>query len=59
MGKVLYKVFKSVVNEILQALPILGEYGSEVYYFVKEPRNFSEVTRLSEDIKKYWLKSTL
>ena len=30
MGKVLHKVFKAVVNEIFQALPILGESGSEV-----------------------------
>ena len=34
MSKGLHKVFKAVVNEILQDLPILGEYGSEVYYFV-------------------------
>ena len=46
MGKVLHKVFKAVFNEILQALPILGEYDSEVSYFVPEPRNFSEVPRL-------------
>ena len=58
-GKGLQKVFKAVVNEILQVLPILGESGSEVSYFITEPRNFSEVTRLSEDIKKPWLKSTL
>ena len=28
MGKGLHKVFKAVVNDILQVLPILGEYGS-------------------------------
>ena len=33
MGKGLHKVFKSVVNKILQVLPILGESGSEVSYF--------------------------
>ena len=27
-GKGLHKVFKAVVNDILQALQILGEYGS-------------------------------
>ena len=47
MGKGLHKIFKAVVNEILEDLPILGEYGSEVSYLVPEPRNFSEVTRLS------------
>ena len=58
MGKVLHKVFKAVVNEISQALSILGESGSEVSYFIPEPRNFAEVTRLLEDIKKPWLKVT-
>ena len=28
MGKRLHKVFKAVVNDILQVLPSLGEYGS-------------------------------
>ena len=37
----------------------MGESGSEVSYFIPEPRNFSEVTRLSENIKKPWLKSTM
>ena len=46
MGKVLHKLFKAVVNGISQALPILGEPGSEDSYFITEPRNFSEVTRL-------------
>ena len=57
MGKVLHKVFKSFVNNILQVLPILGESGSNVSYFISEPRNFAEVTRLSEDIKKLSLKA--
>ena len=34
MSKVLHKVFKAVVNEILQVLPILGESDSEVSYFI-------------------------
>ena len=59
MGKSLHKVFKAVVNEILQVLPILGEYGSEVSYFIPDPRNFSEMTILSEDTKQPWLKGTL
>ena len=52
MGKGLHKVFKTIVNEIFQALPILGESGSKVCYFIPEPRKFAEVNRLSEDIKK-------
>ena len=59
MGKGLHKAFKYVVNEIFQVLPISGEYGSGVSYLVPKPRNFSEVTRLSEDINKTWLKVTL
>ena len=47
MSKVLHKVFKAVVNDILQVLSILGESGSVVYYFIPEPRSFAEVTRLS------------
>ena len=49
MGKGLHKDFKAVVNEIFQVLPILGEYGSEVSYFIPWPRNFAEVNRLSEE----------
>ena len=45
IDKVLHKVFKTVVKEILQDLPIFGESGSEVSYFIPEPRKFSEVTR--------------
>ena len=37
----------------------MGESGSEVSYFISEPRNFAEVKRLSEDINKPWLKATL
>ena len=59
MGKGLHKLFKAVVNDILQALPVLGDSSSEVSYFIPEPRNFSEVTRLSEDISKPWIKATL
>ena len=59
MGKGLHKVFKAVVNEISQVLPILGESGSQVSYFIPEPRKFSEVTILSKYIKKPWLKATL
>ena len=37
MGKGLQKLFKAVVNDIFQDLPILGEPGSEVSYFIPEP----------------------
>ena len=59
MGKGLHKVLKAVVNDILQALTVLGEPGSEVSYFIPEPRNFAEATRLSYYIKKPWIKATL
>ena len=58
MGKGLYKVFKAVVKEFLQDLPILSESGSEVSYFIPETRKFAEVNRLLDDIKKTWLKAT-
>ena len=51
-------MFKDVVNKILQVLPNLGESVSKVSYFVQESRNFSEVTRFSDDIKKSWIKAT-
>ena len=36
-----------------------GESSSEVSHFIPEPRNFAEVTKLSENIRKPWLKATL
>ena len=59
MGKGLHKLFKAVVNEISQALPILGESGSEFSYFILEPINSAEVAILSENIKKHCLKAAL
>ena len=59
MGKGLHKVFSRVVKEISKELIHLGESGSEVSHFIPEPRNFDEVTKLSENIKKPWLKATL
>ena len=59
MGKVLHKVFSKVVKQILQELTALGESGSEVSHFIPEPRNFAGVTKLSENIKKPWLKATI
>ena len=59
MGKGLHKIFKTVVRENLRDLPPLGESGSEVSHFIPEPRNFAEVTKLSDDKKKPWLKATL
>ena len=37
----------------------MGESGSEVSHFIPESRKFAEVTKLSENIKKPWLKATL
>ena len=46
MSKGLHKVFKTVVKEILQDFPPLGETGSEVSHFIPEPRNFAEVKKI-------------
>ena len=43
----------------MQELPPLGESGSKVYHLIPESWKFSEVTKLSDDIKKPWLKATL
>ena len=51
-GKGLQKVFKTIIKYISQYLPPLGESSSEVSHFIPEPRNFSAVTKLSDDIKK-------
>ena len=58
MGEGLHKLFKTVVKQISQDLPTLVESGTEVSYFIPDPIKFSEVTRLSDDIKKPWLKET-
>ena len=59
MGKGSHKVFKTVVRDILQDLPHLGESGSEVSHFIPEPINFAEVTKFSDDINEPWLNATL
>ena len=59
MGKGLHKEFKTVVKYIQQELTPLEESGSVVSHFILEPRNFYEVTKLSENIKKPWLKANL
>ena len=59
MGKVLHKVFSTVVIDILQELTALRESGSEISHFIPEPRNFAEVKKKSENIKKPWLKAIL
>ena len=59
MGKGLHKVFSRVVKEISQELTPFVESSSEVSHFIPEPRNFAEVTKLSENIKKPQLKATL
>ena len=57
MHKSLHKVFKTVVEENSQDL-LLGESGSEVSYCIPRPRNFSEVTKFSYDIKNPEIKAT-
>ena len=59
IGKDLNKLSKTIVKEISQELPPLGESDSEVSHFISEPRNFAEVTKLSDDIKKFWLKKNI
>ena len=58
LGKGLQKVLKTIVKYISQNLPPLGESGSEISYFIPEPRNFSEVAKISYDINKHWLNTT-
>ena len=43
MGKGLHKVFKTIVKEISQKFPLLGESGLEVSHLIPEPINFAEV----------------
>ena len=52
MGKGLHKVFIAVVDDISQVLPILGESGSEVSYFIPKPKRFAKLTKLSDEMKK-------
>ena len=59
MVKGLHRFFSTIVSEILQELTNFGETGSEVSHFIPEPRNFAEVTKLSKNIRKPWLKATL
>ena len=60
MGKGLHRVFSTIVKDILQELTNFGESGSGVSHFIPEPRNFVEVKKLAENIrKKPWLKATL
>ena len=59
MGKGLHKVFSTVLKYLQQELTALGESGSEIYHFIPEHRIFAAVTKLSENIKKPWLKATL
>ena len=59
MGKGLHKVFSTIVKDILQELATLLESGLEISHFIPEPKNFAEVTKLSENIRKPWLKATL
>ena len=59
MVKGLHRFFRTIVLDISQELSNFGETGSEVSHFIPEPRNFAEMTRLAENIRKPWLKATL
>ena len=59
VGKDLHKVFSTIVSEISQELTNFGESGSEVSHFIPKPRNFAEVKKLLENIRKPLLKATL
>ena len=43
----------------MQELTHFVESGSEVSHLIQDPRNFAEVTKSSDEIKKPWLKATL
>ena len=58
-GDVLYKLFKSVVNELKNAFPKLWKSVSEVSHLIPEPRDFAELTILPADLIKARLKETL
>ena len=59
MGKGLHKIFSTIIKEIFQELTNFGDSGAEFSHFIPEPRNSDEVTKLSENIRKPWLKATL
>ena len=59
MGKVYTRYLVRLKKRFSQELTPLGESGSEVSHFIPEPRNFAEVTKLSENINKPWIKSTI
>ena len=52
-------MFKTVVKETSQDYPPLGKSGSEVSHFIPEHRNFAEVKKLSDEIKKACIKETI
>ena len=51
-GKGLHRLFSTIVLKISQELTNFRESGSEVSHFIPEPRNFAEVTRSTENIRK-------
>ena len=59
MGKGLHELFKSIVNELNNALNNLGASGSEVSHLISEPRNFAEITRSPAEVKKGLAESNL
>ena len=59
MGKGLHKLFKTNINEISIALPIMYEFRIKISYFIPVTINFTEANRILKDIKKLWLKLTM
>ena len=59
MGICSHEVFKTVAKNIQQDFPPFGESGSECSHLILKPRNFSEVNKFPDDIKKPWIKATL
>ena len=50
-GKGLQKVFKTVVKEISQYLPPLGESVLELSHLIPEPRKFAEVKKCQTTLR--------
>ena len=50
-GKGLHKVFKYILNQLNNSFSTLLYSGSEVSYFIIEPRNISDVARLPKCVK--------
>ena len=56
MGKGLHNFFKGCHKWYLTSFTNLDKSGSEVSYSTPKTRNVAELTRLSDDIHKPWIK---